>query len=169
MRLALEVAAARGAGRLSRLARRGGGTTLPGKILATVDPRAVSMLAARLPQGTAVVSATNGKTTTASLAAAILSPRVRLAHNSAGAAKRRQPRFPSRHSARCVKSATGPRSDWNRDLIPVLRPIQTKTGAQSSDQALFPAQHLNLPHPQQLDPWSSPRRNNAADTNPSIF
>jgi lipid II isoglutaminyl synthase (glutamine-hydrolysing) len=85
MRLALELAAARAAGRLSRLARRGGGTTLPGKILATVDPRAVSVLAARLPQGTAIVSATNGKTTTASLAAAILSPRMRLAHNSAGA------------------------------------------------------------------------------------
>jgi hypothetical protein len=55
------------------------------------------------------------------------------------------------------------------DLIPVLRLIQTKTGAQSSDQALFPAQHLNLPHPEQFNPWSSPRRDNAADTNPSIF
>ena len=44
------------------------------------------------------------------------------------------------------------------DLIPVLRLIQTKTGAQPSDHALFPAQHLNLPHPEQLDPWSSPRR-----------
>ena len=29
-------------------------------------------------------------------------------HSSAGAAKRRQPVFPSRRSARCVKSATGP-------------------------------------------------------------
>jgi UDP-N-acetylmuramyl tripeptide synthase len=85
MRLALELAAARAAGRLSRLAGRGGGTTLPGKLLASVDPGAVSALAARLPQGTAVVSATNGKTTTAALAASILAPRVRLAHNSAGA------------------------------------------------------------------------------------
>jgi lipid II isoglutaminyl synthase (glutamine-hydrolysing) len=85
MRLALELALARSAGRLSRLAGRGGGTTLPGKILATIDPSALSTLASRLPQGTAVVSATNGKTTTASLVAAILSPRVRLAHNRSGA------------------------------------------------------------------------------------
>ena len=85
MRLALELALARSAGRLSRLAGRGGGTTLPGKILATIDPPALSKLAARLPEGTALVSATNGKTTTASLVAAILDPRVRLAHNRSGA------------------------------------------------------------------------------------
>jgi UDP-N-acetylmuramyl tripeptide synthase len=85
MRLALELAAARAAGRLSRLAGRGGGTTLPGKLLATVDPGAVSALAARLPEGSAIVSATNGKTTTAAFVASILAPRVRLAHNRAGA------------------------------------------------------------------------------------
>jgi lipid II isoglutaminyl synthase (glutamine-hydrolysing) len=85
MRLALELALARSAGRLSRLAGRGGGTTLPGKILTSLDPSALSTLAGRLPKGTAVVSATNGKTTTASLVAAILSPRVRLAHNRSGA------------------------------------------------------------------------------------
>ncbi len=85
MRLALELAAARAAGRLSRLAGRGGGTTLPGKLLATIDPRAVAALADRLPLGTAIVSATNGKTTTASLVAGILSPTARLAHNSSGA------------------------------------------------------------------------------------
>jgi lipid II isoglutaminyl synthase (glutamine-hydrolysing) len=85
MRLALELAIARAAGRLSRLAGQGGGTTLPGKLLATVDPGAVSALAARLPLGSAVVSATNGKTTTAALAAGILSPRLQLAHNSSGA------------------------------------------------------------------------------------
>jgi UDP-N-acetylmuramyl tripeptide synthase len=85
VRLALELALARSAGRLSRLAGRGGGTTLPGKILATLDPAALSELAGRLPQGTAVVSATNGKTTTTSLVAAILAPRVRLAHNRSGA------------------------------------------------------------------------------------
>src|SRR5204863_2910781 len=81
----LELALARSAGRLSRLAGRGGGTTLPGKILATLDPSALSTLAARLPEGAAVVSATNGKTTTASLVAAILGPRTRLAHNRSGA------------------------------------------------------------------------------------
>jgi lipid II isoglutaminyl synthase (glutamine-hydrolysing) len=85
MRLALELAAARAAGRLSRLAGRGGGTTLPGKLLATIDPDAVSVLAQRLPLGTAIVTATNGKTTTAALVAAIMSQRLRLAHNSSGA------------------------------------------------------------------------------------
>ena len=85
MRLALEIALARLAGRLSRLAGRGGGTTLPGKLLASVDPGAVGVLAAKLPLGSALVSATNGKTTTAAMVAEILSPRVRLAHNRAGA------------------------------------------------------------------------------------
>ena len=85
MRLALEIAAARAAGRLSRLAGRGGGTTLPGKLLATVDPAALSTLARRLPLGCALVSATNGKTTTASIVANILGDRIRLAHNRAGA------------------------------------------------------------------------------------
>ena len=85
MRLALELALARSAGRLSRLAGRGGGTTIPGKILATIDPGSVSTLAARLPRGTAAISATNGKTTTAALVAAIVGKRVRLAHNGSGA------------------------------------------------------------------------------------
>jgi lipid II isoglutaminyl synthase (glutamine-hydrolysing) len=83
--LAAEVAAARAAGRLSRLARRGGGTTVPGKLLWKLDPGAVDRLAARLPQGSALVSATNGKTTTTAMAAAILAPRYRLAHNASGA------------------------------------------------------------------------------------
>jgi UDP-N-acetylmuramyl tripeptide synthase len=83
--LALEVAAARAAGSLSRLAGRGGGTTIPGKLLWKVDPGAIDRLAARLPQGAVLVSATNGKTTTASMIASILSPRVRLAHNRSGA------------------------------------------------------------------------------------
>ena len=85
MRLALEIAAARAAGRLSRLAGRGGGTTLPGKLLAAVDPGALSTLAGRLPLGSALVSGTNGKTTTAAIVAGTLGDRVRLAHNRAGA------------------------------------------------------------------------------------
>jgi lipid II isoglutaminyl synthase (glutamine-hydrolysing) len=85
VRLQLEIALARAAGRLSRFAGRGGGTTLPGKILATLDPRALGTLAARLPLGSALVSATNGKTTTAAIVAEILGRRARLAHNRAGA------------------------------------------------------------------------------------
>jgi UDP-N-acetylmuramyl tripeptide synthase len=79
------VAAARAVARLSRLAGTGGGTTVPGKLLALLDPTAVERLAARLPLGSALVSATNGKTTTATMAAEILSPRLRLAHNRSGA------------------------------------------------------------------------------------
>ena len=85
MRLTLETSLARAAGRLSRVAGQGGGTTLPGKLLTAIDPRAIGKLARRLPEGSAIVSATNGKTTSASMAAAILGPRVRLAHNAAGA------------------------------------------------------------------------------------
>src|SRR5919198_3025539 len=83
--LRLEVLAARAAASLSRVTRRGGGTTVPGKLLWKLDPAAVDRLAARLPHGSALVSATNGKTTSAALAAAILAPRARLAHNAAGA------------------------------------------------------------------------------------
>ena len=70
---------------LSRLLGRGAGMTVPGKLLSKLDPGAIDRLAARLPAGTAVVSATNGKTTTAAMAAEILRPRFRLAHNRSGA------------------------------------------------------------------------------------
>src|SRR5207244_1977541 len=83
--LAAEVAVARAAGRLSRLARTGGGTTFPGKLIWKLDPGAIDRLAARLPLGSAVISATNGKTTTAAMAASILGERFRLAHNRSGA------------------------------------------------------------------------------------
>jgi UDP-N-acetylmuramyl tripeptide synthase len=83
--LALEIGLARAAAGLSRLAGAGGGTTLPGKLLWKLDPGAVDRLAARLPQGSALISATNGKTTTAGMAARILEPSVKLAHNRAGA------------------------------------------------------------------------------------
>ena len=83
--LSAEIAVARAAGRLSRLAGAGGGTTVPGKVLWKLDPGAIDRLAARLPLGSAVISATNGKTTTAAMAASILRERLRLAHNSSGA------------------------------------------------------------------------------------
>lgn len=83
--LALESAALRAAGALSRVAGRGGGTTLPGKLLWKLDPGAIDRLAGRLEQGSVLVSATNGKTTSAAMVAEILRPRVRVAHNSSGA------------------------------------------------------------------------------------
>lgn len=85
LRLGLETAAARAVGHLSRGLRRGGGTTIPGKLLWKLDPSAVDALAARLPGGTALVSATNGKTTTTAMCAHVLAPDRRLAWNRAGA------------------------------------------------------------------------------------
>jgi lipid II isoglutaminyl synthase (glutamine-hydrolysing) len=54
-------------------------------VLTLLRPDAVERLAAQLPRGSALVSATNGKTTTAAMVAKILGGRLRLAHNSAGA------------------------------------------------------------------------------------
>jgi UDP-N-acetylmuramyl tripeptide synthase len=80
-----KVAAARAAGALSRRAGRGG-TSLPGKVLMRLEPHAIGRLAARLPNGSAVISATNGKTTTAGMVAAVLERTgARLVHNRAGA------------------------------------------------------------------------------------
>jgi UDP-N-acetylmuramyl tripeptide synthase len=84
--LAPKLAAARAVGALTRRAGRGGGTSLPGKVLMALDPHAIGALSARLPAGSAVISATNGKTTTAAMAASILERAGhRLVHNRAGA------------------------------------------------------------------------------------
>jgi UDP-N-acetylmuramyl tripeptide synthase len=51
-----------------------------------LDPRSIEQLAARLPDGSAVISATNGKTTTAAMSASVLGQAgVSLVHNRAGA------------------------------------------------------------------------------------
>ena len=86
MRLAAGVAAAKAVGTLARTARRGGGTSLPGKVLTRVEPHAIGQLAARLERGSVVISATNGKTTSAAMVASILERTgARLVHNRAGA------------------------------------------------------------------------------------
>ena len=84
--LNVKIAAARAVGQLARRAGRGGGTSLPGKVLTRLEPHAIEQLAARLPSGCAVISATNGKTTTAAMAASVLERAGRtLVHNRAGA------------------------------------------------------------------------------------
>jgi UDP-N-acetylmuramyl tripeptide synthase len=80
-----KVGLARATAVTSRATGRGGGTTLPGRLLLRMQADALQRLAERLPKGTAVVSATNGKTTTAKMAASILSPPLRLCRNAAGA------------------------------------------------------------------------------------
>ncbi|MFL5824920.1 MAG: MurT ligase domain-containing protein [Thermoleophilaceae bacterium] len=78
------VAAARASKALSRVARRGG-TTLPGRVLLRMEPKAIDRLGERLAGGSVLVSATNGKTTTASMLSSALERAGRdLVHNRAG-------------------------------------------------------------------------------------
>ena len=86
IRLAAGLAAARAVGGLARATGRGGGTSLPGKVLTRVEPHAIEQLAGRLARGSVVISATNGKTTTAAMVSTVLERAgTRLVHNRAGA------------------------------------------------------------------------------------
>ena len=80
-----KLALARAAGALSRRSGRGGGTTLPGRLLLRLAPDAISRLGSELRGGSVIVSATNGKTTTAGMLAAALRAVGRVpVHNRAG-------------------------------------------------------------------------------------
>lgn len=77
--------AAKAAGAASRASGRGGGTTLPGRLLLRLAPDAIGRLGTRLDGGTTLISATNGKTTTAAMLAAALAAAGRApVHNRAG-------------------------------------------------------------------------------------
>jgi UDP-N-acetylmuramyl tripeptide synthase len=83
--LQVKLALARAVGALSRL-RGGGATSVPGKVLMQLQPDAIGALGARLRMGSVLISATNGKTTTATMAAAVLQRAgIELVHNQAGA------------------------------------------------------------------------------------
>jgi UDP-N-acetylmuramyl tripeptide synthase len=85
VRLRAGLLAARAAGVLSRRTGRGG-TSLPGKLLTRLEPHAIGRLAAGLDSGSVVISATNGKTTTAAMVSSVLRRTgARLVHNHAGA------------------------------------------------------------------------------------
>jgi UDP-N-acetylmuramyl tripeptide synthase len=80
-----KVALARATGSLSRRSGRGGGTTLPGRLLLRIAPDAVSRLGGGLVDGSTIISATNGKTTTAGMLAAAMRAAGRVpVHNHAG-------------------------------------------------------------------------------------
>ena len=80
-----KLALSRAIGAASRASGRGGGTTLPGRVLLRLEPEAIARLGSRLDRGAAIVSATNGKTTTAGMIAAILAADGRRpVHNRAG-------------------------------------------------------------------------------------
>jgi len=79
-----KVALARAIGAASRTSGRGGGTTLPGRVLLRLSPDAIAKLGSRLSRST-IVSATNGKTTTAGMISAALAAEGRKpVHNRAG-------------------------------------------------------------------------------------
>jgi UDP-N-acetylmuramyl tripeptide synthase len=78
-------AVARAIGAASRVSGRGGGTTLPGRVLLRLAPDAISRLGSGLDHGVTLVSATNGKTTMAGMIAAVLEGEGRVpVHNRAG-------------------------------------------------------------------------------------
>jgi UDP-N-acetylmuramyl tripeptide synthase len=80
-----KLALSRALGAASRASGRGGGTTLPGRVLLRMEPEAIARLGGGLDRGTTIVSATNGKTTTAGMIAAILAADGRHpVHNRAG-------------------------------------------------------------------------------------
>jgi UDP-N-acetylmuramyl tripeptide synthase len=80
-----KVALARAIGAASRASGRGGGTTLPGRVLLRLEPEAIARLGAGLDHGATIISATNGKTTTAGMIAAVLAADGRRpVHNRAG-------------------------------------------------------------------------------------
>jgi lipid II isoglutaminyl synthase (glutamine-hydrolysing) len=80
-----KVALARATGAVSRRSGRGGGTTLPGRLLLRLAPDALGRLGASLERGSTIISATNGKTTTAGMLAGILHADRRFpVHNRAG-------------------------------------------------------------------------------------
>ena len=80
-----KLALSRAIGAASRRSGRGGGTTLPGRVLLRLEPEAIARLGAGLTRSTTIVSATNGKTTTAGMIAGILAADGRHPiHNRAG-------------------------------------------------------------------------------------
>ena len=82
----LQIALAKLIGRLSRVSGRGAGTSMPGKLLLRLAPSAVSRLGRRLSRGSVLVSATNGKTTTAGMIARVLEQGgIEVVHNRTGA------------------------------------------------------------------------------------
>ena len=125
--LGIAVTAARTAGRVARL-RGHGGTSLPGKLLTRLRPDAIDRMAGGLEHGSVVLSATNGKTTTAALIASILERHDRrLVHNRQGA------NMTGGIAATLLGAWHGGRLDgdqglfevdefWLTDLVPRLRP-----------------------------------------------
>ncbi len=72
VRLSAAIAVGKIASLTSRRLGIGAGTTLPGLLAARVEPRVLHKLVGQLPRGVAIVTGTNGKTTTSRLLASML-------------------------------------------------------------------------------------------------
>ena len=72
MRRTAAVWAGKATGALSRISRRGGGTTLPGDVARAIDPAVLRKLTSDLSEGSIVITGTNGKTTTSRLISTLL-------------------------------------------------------------------------------------------------
>ncbi len=129
--LGAKIAAARAVGELARRAGRGGGTSLPGKVLIRLEPHAIAR--ARRParaRARVVISATNGKTTTRRDGR--LGARARRASRSSTTAPART--WPAASPRRCSRAARpGGRIDgelglfevdefWLDRIVPELEP-----------------------------------------------
>jgi UDP-N-acetylmuramyl tripeptide synthase len=136
-----KILAARAVGELARFTGRGGGTSLPGKVLMRLEPHAISELAARMPEGCAVISATNGKTTTAAMTASVLRHAgMTLVHNRAGANMAGGVASSLLHAARAGGGIEGQfglfelDEFWLDQLTPELRPRAVVLGNLFRDQ-----------------------------------
>ncbi|MGI8911673.1 MAG: MurT ligase domain-containing protein [Rubrobacteraceae bacterium] len=86
VRLSAAITAARSAQFASRTLGRGGGSTVPGVVARRVDPSVLAKLSRRLPLGSAAITGTNGKTTTARMVSKILQTAgIQAVNNSTGA------------------------------------------------------------------------------------
>ena len=85
-RLFAALVAGKAAGTATRLLGLGGGTSLPGAVAHRIDPNLLDRLVRRSGMPVVVITGSNGKTTTARFAAALLrGERIDASHNSAGA------------------------------------------------------------------------------------
>ena len=100
-----------------------GGTALPGLVAETLAPAFVPTVARQLPRGVALLTGTNGKTTTARMLAAILArDGTRFVHNAAGS-----------NLSRGLASALAQRTGWRGRL----RAADATLGLFELDEAAF--------------------------------
>jgi UDP-N-acetylmuramyl tripeptide synthase len=115
-RTAGAVVAGRAAGALSRRLRRGGGTSIAGLVAQRLDADVTAHLAQQLRHGSAVVTGTNGKTTTSGmLASALRAAGMRVWRNREGANLAR-----GISAALVIRARPDGRLRWNGDAAAVF-------------------------------------------------